>query len=149
MSSAATLERTTPLHQRVKSVIPHVEWRDLDAVVRLTMDGPASRGFAEMTRAASAADAVAALDRAAPGFARALRRAGVAESPVIVARGLLADFVPPPTPYDGRVDPTASRRAILNLHAVLGSLGLHPIAYDGESAAVAHAVCRRRARAAN
>jgi hypothetical protein len=146
MSSAATLERTAPLHQRVKSVIPHIEWRDLDAAagdaaVRLTTDGPASRAFADMTRATSVADAVAALDRAAPGFARALRRAGAAESPVIVARGLLADSVPPVTPYDGRVDPMASRRALLNLRAILGCLGLHPIAYEGESAAVAHAVC--------
>jgi hypothetical protein len=122
MSMAATPEQTT-------------------AAVWLTMDGPSSRAFAEMTRAAPDADAAAALDQAGPDFVRLLRCAAAAKSPVIVARGLLADPAPPVTPYDGVVDPKASRRAMLNLRAILGSLGLHPIAYEGESTAVVHAVC--------
>jgi hypothetical protein len=141
MSMVTTLEQTAPRHQQVKSVAPPIGCRDPDAAVWLTMDGPSSRAFAEMTHAAPDADAAAALDRAGPGFTRLLRSAAAAKSPVIVARGLFADPVPPVTPYDGVVDPKASRRAMLNLRAILGSLGLHPIAYEGESTAVVHAVC--------
>jgi hypothetical protein len=47
----------------------------------------------------------------------------------------------PPTPYDGAVDLETSRQAIINLHAVVGCLGLHPVAYRKESASTLHAVC--------
>src|ERR1700744_3319322 len=104
MSMATTLERTA-------------------AAVWFTMDGPSSRAFAEMTRAAPQTDAAAALDQAGPGFVRQLRCAAAAQSPVIVAGWLWADPAPPLTPYDGVVDPGASRRAILTLRAILVSLG--------------------------
>jgi hypothetical protein len=63
---------------------------------------------------------------------------------VIVVRGLPEGLVPPSTPYDGIVDLAASREAIVNLYAVAGCLGLHPVGYAKESASTLHAVCPMR-----
>jgi hypothetical protein len=83
----------------------------------------------------------ALLEHADPELVRALHEAAASTSPVIVVRGLPISVVPPTTPYDGVVDLTASRQAIINLHAVVGCLGLHPVAYVKESASTLHAVC--------
>ena len=122
------------------------------AIPRLTVGAAASRAFARLT--ASAWDAapdrnpglwlergIAALERADPSLVRSLRRAAADARPVIVVRGLPADPVPPTTPSDGVVDSAASRQAIVNLHAVVACLGLHPVAYAGESVSTLHAVC--------
>ena len=84
---------------------------------------------------------VAALEQASPRLVRVLREAASRERPVIVVRGLPAGAVIPPTPYENGVDTDASRQAIVNLHAVVAALGLHPIAYAGECASTLHAVC--------
>ena len=81
------------------------------------------------------------LERADPVLIRSLRQAAASTRPVVVVRGLPVSVVPPPTPYDGVVDLTASRQAIINLHAIVGCLGLHPVAYARESASTLHAVC--------
>ena len=85
--------------------------------------------------------AAAALERADPALVGSLRRAAARASPVLVLRGLPVAVAPPPTPYDGVVDVSLSRRSIINLHAVAAVLGLHPIAYVGENASTLHAVC--------
>ena len=47
MSMAATLERTAPLYQRVKSVIPPIEWpvfaEDIEAIPRACKRASAMR----------------------------------------------------------------------------------------------------------
>jgi hypothetical protein len=83
----------------------------------------------------------ALLERTDPVLLRSLCHAAADARPVIVVRGLPASAVPPATPFDGAVDQTASHQAIINLHAVVGSLGLHPVAYAKESASTLHAVC--------
>lgn len=89
--------------------------------------------------------ALLAARAAMPSLTRLLRHAGADRQPVVVVRGLPVDPSPPATPYDGSVDPAASARSIINLHTVAAALGLHPIAYAGESASVLHAVCPVRA----
>jgi Taurine catabolism dioxygenase TauD, TfdA family len=84
---------------------------------------------------------VSALSVADAGLVGSLRHAASAACPVIVVRGLPSDAVSPTTPYDGVVDLTESYRAIINLHAVVGSLGLHPVAYAKENSSTLHAVC--------
>jgi L-asparagine oxygenase len=134
------------------------------SILSLTMDRRASRAFANLAvsilavstrddrRMASTGGpdenprawlefAAAALGLADPALVRSLRRAGEHACPVIVLRGLPVAAAPPPTPYDGAVDLDLSRQAIVNLHAVAASLGLHPIAYAGENASTLHAVC--------
>jgi hypothetical protein len=59
----------------------------------------------------------------------------------VVVRGLRVGRAVPATPYDGVVDPVASHAAIVNLHAVVASLGLHPVAYAKENTSTLHAVC--------
>jgi hypothetical protein len=83
----------------------------------------------------------ALLERADPVLVRALHHAASSSRPVIVVRGLPASPAAPATPYDGVVDPAASGQAIINLHAVAGCLGLHPVAYAREAASTLHAVC--------
>jgi hypothetical protein len=83
----------------------------------------------------------AALEHAAPLLARSLRCASFLGCPVIVVRGLRAGASTPPTPYDGVVDSAASRQAIINLHATLATLGLHPVAFARENTSILHAVC--------
>lgn len=89
--------------------------------------------------------ALLAARRAMPALTRSLGHAAPHRPPVVVVRGLPVDPSPAATPYDGVVDPAASARSIINLHAVAAALGLHPIAYAGESASVLHAVCPIRA----
>jgi L-asparagine oxygenase len=89
--------------------------------------------------------ALLAARAAMPSLTRLLGHARADGQPVIVVRGLAVDPGPPATPYDGAVDPAASSRSIINLHAVAAVLGLHPIAYAGESASILHAVCPVRA----
>jgi TfdA family taurine catabolism dioxygenase TauD len=81
------------------------------------------------------------LEQADPGLVRSLRGAASHACPVIVVRGLAEGLAPPTTPYDGIVDLAASRQAIINLYAVVGCLGLHPVGYAKESASTLHAVC--------
>jgi hypothetical protein len=83
----------------------------------------------------------AALHQADPRLVESLRQAAALGSPVIVARGLPVAPHSPPTPYDGMVDPIASRQTVVNLHAVVASLGLHPVAYAKETSSTLHAVC--------
>jgi hypothetical protein len=82
----------------------------------------------------------AMLEQADPLLVRSLRSAASRACPVIVVRGLPVEPIPPATPYDGVVDLASSHRAIVNLHAVLACLGLHPVAYAGENASTLHAV---------
>jgi L-asparagine oxygenase len=128
-----------------------------DAILSLNMDDGASRAFADLTAGQGGTRrmtgdpeqnpgawleyAEAALRQADPALALSLRRAAERACPVIVLRGLPVAAAPPPTPYDGAVDLNFSRQAIVNLHAVAASLGLHPIAYAGENASTLHAVC--------
>jgi len=165
MSVTAALEQTAPLCQRVKSVI--LERPLSDKLVRpvpavpdpvvlwLTVDPAAARAFAgqsvlegrlpppDQAPSAWLEHGATALERLDPELVRSLRLAGSRKQPVIVVRGLTAGPVLPRTPYEGAVDIAASGRAIANLHAVLGCLGLHPVAYAGESASTLHPVCPR------
>jgi hypothetical protein len=132
---------------------------DSDAISWLTIGKPASLEFARSTEE----DAIglptdwppapevdpsiwlhrgaALLEHADPGLIRSLRQAAASTCPVVVLRGLPISPVPATAPYNGVVDLTASREAIINLHAVVGCLGLHPVAYAKESASTLHAVC--------
>lgn len=83
--------------------------------------------------------------RTMPSLTGSLAGGGPVRLPVRVVRGLPVDPSPPATPYDGAIDPAASSRSIINLHAVAAVLRLHPIAYAGENASVLHAVCPVRA----
>ena len=134
---------------------------DDPAILWLTMDRLVSRAFSGMTRSMREAALVGeagllppdhdpsawlergavVLERADPVLVHSLRRAASRACPVIVVRGLPVDPVPPATPDDGIVDLEASRQAIINLHAVVGCLGLHPVAYVKESSSTLHAVC--------
>jgi len=98
-------------------------------------DGPDQNPRPWLARANLAARA------AMPSLTRSLAHARTDRQPVIVVRGLPVDPSPPATPYGGIVDPAASSRSVINLHAVAAALGLHPIAYAGESASILHAVC--------
>jgi hypothetical protein len=134
---------------------------DAAGVLWLTVGGSAARGFASMTERMRQAvldpgprqpapdqapsvwleRAAAALKQVAPDLVRSLRHAASSACPVLVVRGLPSEPDAPATPYDGHVALAESFQAIMNLHAVVASLGLHPIAYTGESASTLHAVC--------
>jgi L-asparagine oxygenase len=131
------------------------------AVLWLTVGDQASDAFARMTEGMRAAavgrdgdkpgpdqdpsawleSGVSALEQAAAPLVRSLRQAASQACPVIVVRGLPVESVPPATPYDGIVDPAASFQAIMNLHAVVASFGLHPVVYARENTSILHAVC--------
>jgi hypothetical protein len=165
MSIAAALERTAPLHQRVRSVmlerpLSHEPVRLVAAVpdpvvLWLTVDPMAARAFAglpvlearlpppDQAPSAWLEHGAAALERLDPELVRSLRLAASRGQPVIVVRGLPAGPVLPRTPYEGAVDIAASGQAIANLHAVLGCLDLHPVAYAGENVSTLHPVCPR------
>jgi hypothetical protein len=117
----------------------------------LTMDAGDAGAFAERTARSNVTtdddlpawlehDACV-LEAVAPDLTCALRESAARNQPVILVRGMPVDPAVAATPYDGIVDSTASHRAIVNARAVAGCLGLHPIAYAGESARVPHAVC--------
>ncbi len=123
-------------------------------IVRLTVGEAASRAFQNQFIVSEANEptpdqdpsfwsrrASAALERADPSLVRSLRIAASRASPAIVVRGFPVGPIPPMTPYDGVVDLALSRQSVVNLHAVLGCLGLHPIAYARENVSTLHAVC--------
>jgi len=165
MPIAAALERSAPLDQGVKSVMPertlsHEPVRTSSAVpdpavLWLTVDPAAARAFAglpvlegrlpppDQAPSAWLEHGAAALKRLHPELVRSLRLAASQGQPVIVVRGLPAGPILPGTPYEGAVDIAASGQAIANLHAVLGCLDLHPVAYVGENVSTLHPVCPR------
>jgi hypothetical protein len=153
---------TPPSGTNYSSIKPLPDTKgDDDAISWLTMGKRASQEFARLTATMwDATDvaidrppapdsdpsiwlrrAAALLERADPVLVRSLCHAAAPTRPVIVVRGLPTSPVPPATPCAGVVDLAASRQAIINLHAVVGCLGLHPVAYAEESASTLHAVC--------
>jgi L-asparagine oxygenase len=128
-------------------------------ILCLTVGNHESRDFARITDAVRAAvlghgvntpdrnpsvwleHGAAALRRADPGLVRSLRRAASLALPVIVVRGLPTEPALPVTPHDGVVNLAASFQAVMNLHAVVACMGLHPVVYAKEAISTLHAVC--------
>jgi hypothetical protein len=130
-----------------------VSYEESSGVLWLTVPESSSRAFDRFTKgmrdlpspdcdpSAWLRPGLAVLEQAAPLLARSLRCASFLGCPVIVVRGLRAGGRLPRTPYDGVVDRAVSRQAIINLHATLATLGLHPVAFARENASTLHAVC--------
>ena len=144
------LERTL-FHEQVGLVPaardPAVLWLTVDPAAAQTCAGlPVLEGGLPPPDQAPSAwleRGAAALERLDPELVRSLRLAASRGQPVIVVRGLPAGPVLPRTPYEGAVDIAASGQAIANLHAVLGCLDVHPVAYVGENVSTLHPVCPR------
>jgi len=142
-------------HQGSAPDFPLTWTRETDAaeIFWLSIGEHASRRYAQLTASFEGGGdpdqepsvwfrrAAAALESAAPSLVRSLRYANFSARPVIVVRGFPISPIPPATPYDGVVDLAASHQAIVNLHAVVACLDLHPIAYARENSSILHAVC--------